>query len=523
MDLPVKSEKAPNKIMKIFNKFISIILLLFLAGCERAGNDSIGLVRQGVKCVEAGQYDKAIGLYKKAIELHPESDGAYLQMALLYDEYLGDKTNAISAYRKYLKISKNEINKEKVRKWIKEATIYINNPKTQFSVGNAIAQNNNNDSVLREKQFDAVRRQLIDKYESKTDVLKDELFNVKNQCAKLSNENIALRSDEKNKQLAGMLNTIASNEIFIATLQTQIEADKREAYAALQAQKTFQTIITNLQASLSLVSGNKYNLNGLIKSNAFFLTRTDELQNEIKDIKQEKTLLRMQVAELKKKYARKYADNGNRPTVELTPELLQAFEDAKKELFELKRRERFNRQEREKFIKTISVLRKQLLNNNSNLKNAQKNIEKNTGVIAEVKQLKSELDRERTSLKYREKQLFDRTLQLKKMQQSYSNLKRQYVAELQKQKGSNPAVNNIQKNITGNGPAATKGNRIYTVVSGDSLSKIAKKVYGDEKKYKTIYQANRKTLKKAKTIYQANRKTLKKANKLKVGQVLIIP
>ncbi len=494
--------------MKNFDKIIFILLLILLTGCGRVENTSTNLVQQGVKCVEAGQYDKAIELYKKAIELQPESDGAYLQLALLYDEYLGEKTNAISAYRQYLKISGNEINKEKVRKWIKDATIDINNPKTQFSVGNAAAQNNN-DSVLREKQFDAVRRQLIDKYESKIDVLKDELFNVKNQCAKLSNENIALRSDEKNSQIAGMLNTIASNEIFIATLQTQIEADKREAYAALQAQKTLQSIITNLQASLSLVSGNKYNVDSLIKSNAFLLTRTGELQNELKDIKQEKTLLRMQVAELKKKYARKYANNGNKPTVELTPELLQAFEDAKKELFELKRRERFNRQEREKFIKTISVLRKQLANNNSNLKNAQKNLEKNTEVISEVKQLKNELDRERASLKYREKQLFDRTLQLKKMQQSYSNLKRQYVAELQKQVKSNSSVTDTRKNITGNESAAIKGGRTYTVVSGDSLSKIARKVYGDEKKYKIIYQANRKTL--------------KKANKLKVGQVLIIP
>jgi len=90
------------------------------------------------------------------------------------------------------------------------------------------------------------------------------------------------------------------------------------------------------------------------------------------------------------------------------------------------------------------------------------------------------------------------------MQQNYLNLKRRYVAELQKKGMDSSTVD-----IPGDKSSVSKGNRTYTVVSGDSLMKIAKKVYGDAKKYKIIYGANRKTL--------------KKANKLKVGQILIIP
>lgn len=41
------------------------------------------------------------------------------------------------------------------------------------------------------------------------------------------------------------------------------------------------------------------------------------------------------------------------------------------------------------------------------------------------------------------------------------------------------------------GGAATSGSRTYTVVSGDSLSKIAKREYGDAQKWQLIYQANR--------------------------------
>lgn len=50
---------------------------------------------------------------------------------------------------------------------------------------------------------------------------------------------------------------------------------------------------------------------------------------------------------------------------------------------------------------------------------------------------------------------------------------------------------------------------MYTVVSGDSLSKIAKRVYGDAMKYPVIFDANKPML--------------KDPNKIYPGQVLYIP
>jgi len=41
----------------------------------------------------------------------------------------------------------------------------------------------------------------------------------------------------------------------------------------------------------------------------------------------------------------------------------------------------------------------------------------------------------------------------------------------------------------------------YTIVSGDSLSKIAKKYYGDAMKYPVIFEANREVIKDADLIY----------------------
>jgi nucleoid-associated protein YgaU len=51
--------------------------------------------------------------------------------------------------------------------------------------------------------------------------------------------------------------------------------------------------------------------------------------------------------------------------------------------------------------------------------------------------------------------------------------------------------------------------RRYTVVAGDSLSKIAKREYGDAQKWRQIYEANRDQIKDPDLIYP--------------GQVLTLP
>ena len=57
--------------------------------------------------------------------------------------------------------------------------------------------------------------------------------------------------------------------------------------------------------------------------------------------------------------------------------------------------------------------------------------------------------------------------------------------------------------------AATAAGRTYVVVKGDSLSKIAKREYGDANKWRAIYEANRDLIKDPDLIYP--------------GQVLNVP
>jgi nucleoid-associated protein YgaU len=63
----------------------------------------------------------------------------------------------------------------------------------------------------------------------------------------------------------------------------------------------------------------------------------------------------------------------------------------------------------------------------------------------------------------------------------------------------------------GDSPARSERGSVYTVVSGDTLSKIARRVYGTN---------SRRCID---ALFEANRKTLKTADALSVGEVLVIP
>ena len=58
-----------------------------------------------------------------------------------------------------------------------------------------------------------------------------------------------------------------------------------------------------------------------------------------------------------------------------------------------------------------------------------------------------------------------------------------------------PDFSDVVGGSSSTAPEATGSTRTYTVVAGDSLSKIAKKLYGDSSKWKKIYEANKDLIK----------------------------
>ena len=59
-----------------------------------------------------------------------------------------------------------------------------------------------------------------------------------------------------------------------------------------------------------------------------------------------------------------------------------------------------------------------------------------------------------------------------------------------------PDFSNVKSGSSSTAPRpAAPAEQIYTVVAGDSLSKISKKLYGDANQWKRIFEANRDQIK----------------------------
>ena len=65
---------------------------------------------------------------------------------------------------------------------------------------------------------------------------------------------------------------------------------------------------------------------------------------------------------------------------------------------------------------------------------------------------------------------------------------------------------NVTSQVTSSAPTTTQS---YTVVAGDSLSKIAKRFYGSANRWREIYEANKSKI--------------KNPDLIQPGQVLVIP
>ena len=68
---------------------------------------------------------------------------------------------------------------------------------------------------------------------------------------------------------------------------------------------------------------------------------------------------------------------------------------------------------------------------------------------------------------------------------------------------------NVQSGVASTAPPAPATERLYTVVKGDTLSKIAKSFYGNANKWKALFEANHDQI--------------KNPDLIKPGQVLKIP
>jgi len=119
----------------------------------------------------------------------------------------------------------------------------------------------------------------------------------------------------------------------------------------------------------------------------------------------------------------------------------------------------------------------------------------------------SRLMNERAQLKAENEQLYKMNAKLRK---ELKNAKLRQPAPTTTATPTPAPAGTSHVNIPTNTTSSNNGkNKVYTVVAGDTLSKIAKKYYGNSSYWDVIYDANRDQM--------------KSASDLRVGQTLVIP
>jgi hypothetical protein len=94
-----------------------LVPIVSFSGCRKRGaaQKESPHYRRAVEAYRKREYEAAVSLFQKALLYEPSNADIYLDIAAIYDDFLGDASRALSFYEKYLE---NPTSQEKAR-WVK--------------------------------------------------------------------------------------------------------------------------------------------------------------------------------------------------------------------------------------------------------------------------------------------------------------------------------------------------------------------------------------------------------------------
>lgn len=432
-----------------------------VCACHRPAEHARRLVDRGTALVDAEQYEEALKLFRMAVDADPQYEDAYLQMALLFDTYLHDTSNAVAAYERYLQTAKNETMRENARRWLENARqnrVAVKSAAPTAVTGAQVSLEE--ELAKRDLQIEAVRRQTAERYERELEIARKEARAAQERIATLEKENLALRSAGTASTRAELLDALASNRQVIARLQQALEEKEAQLRENVQGQEMLQAMVTNLQAELALRDdagsvGQAFiaATNQLAELRRIASERTKQFEENARLLAEERSArstLEEQLRTLQQRYElvqQQYAQRDTRPVGNQPGELTAA---------------------------TLAPVTA-----------AQQGIR--TGVQPVTRTVAAALP--------------GSTVPRAVPDVATGSSIPRVAPAVAAAPGANVVVPQT--------PNQTGAGRVYTVQTGDSLMKIARDMYGD---------GNRWT-----TIFNANRDILERPNQLRVGQVLRIP
>lgn len=155
------------KLLKIFFLFF---LALALCSCSKNKAVATRLIEESQELRDEGDKDQAKEKLLQASYLAPNLPEVYLELGILMDEYYRDTKEAIPYYEKFLSLSDNPEMRSKVEAWLEDAKKGMALP---FEAVNELSPEARELLEKRTEQFETLRRQLIDRYESELAKLRE--------------------------------------------------------------------------------------------------------------------------------------------------------------------------------------------------------------------------------------------------------------------------------------------------------------------------------------------------------------
>jgi len=198
--------------MRTFKFLLIALIIISLPGCKPKQSPAEHIYNKGSEYLIEDKPKEALEQFQKALAIDPNHEDSCLQIAYIYEEQFNDSTKAIEYYNKFLKISKNERIKEKVKLWIEDARANLKksapastdefknlDPKTRKRVIKIIAEK----EALFKKELDKKDKEIASSDSRELETLKETLGSFKLETIELKDkiENLTIERNDLQKKV----------------------------------------------------------------------------------------------------------------------------------------------------------------------------------------------------------------------------------------------------------------------------------------------------------------------------------
>ncbi len=136
---------------------ILVLMLIFIAGCfsndRNALNERNSFYVKAEKLKEEGKFGNAVEAFSQCLRYSPDSYKAHLQLAMIFEDNLGDLPQAVVHYQHYIKKSPEKDQISVVQKWLQRVgEKYYNSLKMKYRGKDAITESEEEQERVDKKE-----------------------------------------------------------------------------------------------------------------------------------------------------------------------------------------------------------------------------------------------------------------------------------------------------------------------------------------------------------------------------------